>query len=79
MVVLCCRSKLLERHAEHLSIAVIFLNTVMAKVDFAPTTFISWMACPVKTMLRTAMKVAVKRTISSADTCLPQVNVKVDF
>lgn len=39
----CFRLKFLERHAETLSIPVIFLNTVTATIRHVPGTRMSWM------------------------------------
>lgn len=54
------RSWLWEHHAESLLTPVIFLNIVMAQMNFVQMTSISWMAYPVKTILRTAMKDAAR-------------------
>lgn len=68
------RSWLWEHHAESLPTPVIFLNIVMAQMNFVQMTSISWMAYPVKTILRTAMKDAVRHMIISADICSHQVD-----
>lgn len=68
------RSWLWEHHAESLLTPVIFLNIVMAQMNFVQMTSISWMAYPVKTILRTAMKDAARHTIISADISSHQVD-----
>lgn len=70
---ICFRSEFLERHAEGLSTPVIFLNTVMAGERSVPVTSILWTACPVKTILRTAMRADARRMISSANISLHKV------
>lgn len=70
----CFRSRFLERHAEILSIPVIFLNIVMATIRHVPLTRMSWMAWLVKIMLHTAMRADARRMTSSANSSSHQVH-----